>query len=150
MSMKAETKSRLWERWLKRYWEGRNQGTPVPLAEGELKEMVEWAGELEPVFPEAVEVICRGRVPHFGHTSLFWRLEKEKTNIPSRYPEYLVKLLVHLTTDVQMPRYFCGELEKLTEKIIDAGAPATMLHKLCDNLAAIGCARAGELSHKIQ
>jgi hypothetical protein len=72
MTMKAETKGALWERWLKRYWEDRNQGTPVRLADGELKEMVEWAGELEPVFPEAVEVICKGRVPQFEHTSLFW------------------------------------------------------------------------------
>jgi hypothetical protein len=62
----------------------------------------------------------------------------------------LAELLVHLTTGVQMPRYCCGELEKLTEQIITAGAPATILRKLCDNLAAIGCVKAEELSCKIE
>ena len=149
MGMKAESKIGLWERWLRGYWEGRNQGIPVPLADGELKEMVEWVGELEPVFPEAVEVICKGRIPQFEHTTLFWRLEKEDTNITTRYPEDLARLLVYLTTGIQMPRYFCDELAKLTEKIITAGAPAAILRRLCDNLAAIGCVRAGELSSMI-
>lgn len=150
MGMKDETKSGLWQRWLKRYWKDRNQGTPIPLSDGELKEMAEWSGELEPVFTEAVEVICKGCVPHFEHTSLFSRLEKESTNISTRYPRDLAKLLVHLTKDIHMPRYFCGELENLTQKIIAAGVPATILRTLCDNLAAIGCAKAEELSCKIE
>ena len=150
MNMKTETKSGLWKRWLKKYWENRIQGAPVPLADGELKEMAEWAGELEPVFPDAVELICKGRVPQLEHTSLFWRLEKEETNISTRYPEDLARLLVHLTTGVQMPRYFCVELEKLTEEIITAGVPAMILRRLCNNLATIGCDKAEELSCKIE
>jgi hypothetical protein len=150
MRMKSDTLRGLWQRWLKRYWEGRNQGTPVPLTNDEHKNMVEWVGELEPVFPEAVEAICQSRVPPLEHSSLFWRLGKEETEIATRYPEDLARLLVHLTAGLQIPRYFCGELEKLTEKIINAGAPATILRRLCDNLAAIGCFRAGELSSMIE
>lgn len=150
MRMKADTMRGLWDRWLKRYWEGRNQGTPIPLADGELKNMVEWVGELEPVFPEAVEVICEGRVPQFEHSSLFWRLEKKEAKITTNYPDDLARLLIHLTASPQMPRYFCGELEKLTEKIVTAGASATILRRLCDNLAAIGCVRAGKLSSMIK
>jgi len=149
MNMKDETKTGFWKRWLKKYWEDRIQGIPVPLSDGEVKEMAEWGGELESVFPEAVELICRGRVPHFEHTSLFRRLEEEKANISTRYPEDLAKLLVHLTKHVQMPRYFCGELENLTERIITAGASSTIVRKLCDNLIAIGCVRVEELSAKI-
>jgi hypothetical protein len=150
MRMKADTMRGLWDRWLRNYWEGRNQGTPIPLADGELKNMVEWLGELEPVFPEAVEVVCKGRVPQFEYSSLFWRLEKEDTNISARYPEDLARLLLHLTTDGRMPRHFCDELMKLTEQIIIAGASAAILHKLCDNLAAIGCVRAAELNSMIK
>jgi len=145
--MKAETKINLWKRWLKKYWESRNQGVPVPLADDELKEMAEWVGELGPVFPDAVDLICKGRVPQFEHISLFRLVGKN--DIPTRYPEALARLLVHLTS-VQMPRYFCNELEKLTEKLITCGAPATILRRLCNNLAAIGCGRAGELSSKIE
>ena len=150
ISMEMGIKKGLWDRWLKRYWEGRNQGVPVPLSNGEIKEMVEWAGELEPVFPEVVEVVCEGRVPQFEHTSLFWRLEKKESNISNRYPGDLARLLVHLTTGVQMPRYFCATLEKLTDQIITAAAPAPLLLQLCDNLAAIGCVNAGELQQKVR
>ena len=150
MSMKVETKSGLWQRWLKRYWEDRNQGAPVPLVDGEVKEMVEWSGELEPVFPEVVDVIFNGRVSRFvEYTSLFWRLQNKENHIPTRYPEALAKLLIHLTTGVQIPSYLLSELENLTEKIITVGAPATILRRLCDNLAAIGCVRTEELSRKI-
>ena len=100
-----------------------------------------------PVFPDAVDLICKGRVPQFEHISLFRLVGKN--DIPTRYPEALARLLVHLTS-VQMPRYFCNELEKLTEKLITCGAPATILRRLCNNLAAIGCGRAGELSSKIE
>jgi hypothetical protein len=150
MRMKTDIMRKLWDRWLKRYWEGRNEGNPVPLSDNELKKMLEWVGELEPVFPEAVELICKGRIPQFEHCTLFWRLKKEESNITTLFPDDLAKLLVHLTTNLQMPRYFCGDLEKLTEKIITAGAQATVLRRLCDNLAAIGCARAGELNSMIK
>jgi hypothetical protein len=150
MSMKAETKIGLWERWLKKYWEGRNSGTPVPLANDELKEMIEWAGELEPVFPEAVAIICNGRVPQFKDIDLFWRLAQKENNIKNRYPEDLARLLVHLTTGAQMPIYFCGDLEDLTEGLITAGVSAEILRRLCENLATIGCAGAGDFSSKIK
>jgi len=147
MSMKIETKIDLWKRWLKRYWEERNQGIPVPLGDGELIRMVEWASELGCVFPDVVEIICSVPIPKpLNHMALFSRLEKKDTDITKKYPNELARLLIHLTGDTSMPRYFCGELEKLTEKIITSGVQMDLLHSLCDNLAAIGCERAAELS----
>jgi len=134
--MSNEVKKDLWDRWLKSYWQGRNQGIPRMLSDGELRE---WIVELEPVFTEAVEVIRNGRVPHFDHASLFFRLEQEKKDMIARIPEAVARLLVHLTSDAQMPRYFCHELEPLVDQLISAEAPQRLLEKLCENLAVIGC-----------
>jgi hypothetical protein len=148
MNMKLDTKIGLWKRWLKRYWEDRNQGIPVPMADDELKKIVEWSSELGCVFPDVAEIICNGPVPKpIQHTSLFYRLEKKESEIIKRYPDELTRLLIHLTTDTSLPYYFCKELEKLTEKIITAGVQRDLLFILCNNLAAIGCSKASELSH---
>jgi hypothetical protein len=147
--MEPERKTRLWERWLKRYWEGRNQGTPISLSDEELIKMVEWIDELEPLFPEVVEVICSGRIPKFKHTSFFSQLANDKTTITTGYPTDSARLLAYLTTNNQIPIYFCDNLERLTEKLITVQAPTKILRTLCDNLAAIGCPKALMLSHKI-
>jgi hypothetical protein len=149
MGIKNETKIGLWNRWLKSYWVGRYQGIPVPLTNGELLKMVGWVSELEPVFPEVVEIICNGQIPHFEHISLFWRLEKNETNIINQHANDLAKLLECLTSGGHMPEYLCDELQKLTEKLIFAKASAVILRRLCENLATIGCARALELSSMI-
>ncbi|RPI78818.1 MAG: DUF4020 domain-containing protein [Desulfobacteraceae bacterium] len=117
-NMESEKKIGLWKRWLKRYWEDRNQGMPVPLADGELVKMMEWIVELEPVFSEVVEVICNGRIPEFKHTSFFSQMANDKATITTVYPTDSARLLVHLTTGNQIPIYFCDNLEKLTEKLI--------------------------------
>ncbi|OHE23008.1 MAG: hypothetical protein A2X92_09745 [Syntrophus sp. GWC2_56_31] len=147
--MSNEVKKGLWDRWLKSYWQGRNQGIPCLLSNGELCEMVKWVVELEPVFTEAVEGIRNGRVPHFDNTSMFYRLEQEKKDMVKRIPEAVARLLVHLTSDAQMPRYFCHELEPLVDQLISAGAPQRLLEKLCENLAAIGCPNTSNLLNNL-
>ena len=137
MNMQDDAKKALWDRWLKEYWERRNQGVPVPLSHAELVEMVEWAGELEPVFPDVVEVVCAGLVPHIEHSSLFYVLKKEKSHIVSRYPEEMAKFLTRLASDTRMQRYFCTDLELLTERLISAGASAAQWTGYVQQLATV-------------
>jgi len=150
MTMEEETKSGLWKRWLKRYWLDRNQGVPLPLADGELNRMVEWAGELQPVFPEVVDIICSGPIPILDHASAFYRMKKAETGLSVRYPEATCRLLIHLVSRANVPIYFCDDLEELTDQVISSGAPADLLNKLCERLAEIGCPKAGELSRRIR
>jgi len=147
MNMKEEEKKHLWERWLKQYWQERNQGIPVPFSDGELEKTVEWISELEPVFPEAVAVICEGKVPHLEDVQLLYRLKK--TELSDKHPEALTRLLIHLTSDLKMLRRQCSALEILTERLIAAKAPANLLHKLCEQLARAGCRNAESLHGKI-
>jgi hypothetical protein len=148
MNMQAETKKKLWKRWLKRYWQGRNGGVPIPLSDKELETMLEWVTELEPVFPEAVAVMCEGDVPHRGiDIGVLYQLEKAE--IPEKYPEALARLLIHVTSDHEIFRGQYGSLENLTERLILAKAPADLLRKLCEQLARIGCQNAKSLHGKI-
>lgn len=149
MSMSEEIKKELWERWLKRYWVSRNEGVPVPLSDTEIKEMIEWAGELGLVFPEAVEVICKGPVPKIDRVRVFYRMKKKESQISSRYPEALTRFLIHLTKDNDDVRRFCRDLEELTDQAISAGAPTDLLRQLCEQLATIGFNKASELFGKI-
>ncbi len=149
MSMSEEIKKELWERWLKRYWVSRNESVPVPLSDTEIQEMIEWVGELGLVFPEAVEVICRGPVPKIDRVRLFYRMKKKASQISSRYPEAITMLLIHLTKDNDEVRRFCKDLEELTDQAISAGAPTDLLRQLCEQLATIGCDKASELFGKI-
>ena len=148
MNMKEEEKKHLWERWLKRYWQERNQGIPVPFLDKELEIMLEWISELEPVFPEAVEIMCKGDVPHLRiDIGVLYRLTKSK--IPDKHSEALTKLLIHLTSNHEVFRGQCSALENLTERVILAKAPADLLRKLCEQLAQIGCRNAESLHGKI-
>ncbi|MBW2121396.1 MAG: DUF4020 domain-containing protein [Deltaproteobacteria bacterium] len=147
MNVQAEVKKHLWERWLKKYWQGRNQGIPIPFSDRELGKTVEWISELEPVFPEAVAVICEGEVPHLEDVQLFYRLKESE--LPGKYPEALARLLIHLISDHGILRRQCSGLESLTERLIVAKAPANLLHKLCEQLARAGCRNAESLDGKI-
>lgn len=147
--MKPEAVKTIWNRWLKRYWERRLSGVPVPLCDGEVREMARRIDVFEPVFPEAVDLICQGPVPHMDEFMLFHRLAGEKQKIAEQHPAAMAKFLVHLTSDRQMPGYLCKYLEPLTEKLIDARANRPLLKKLCNQLAAIGCNHAGELYNRI-
>jgi len=122
---------------------------PVPLCDGEVREMARRIDVFEPVFPEAVDLICQGPVPHMDEFMLFHRLAGEKQKIAEQHPDAMAKLLVHLTSDKQMVRSLCKHLELLTEILIAASANRSLLKKLCDQLAAIGCNHAGELYNRI-
>ena len=148
MNLKAETKAELWNRWLRKYLVGRNNRIPVPYSGKEQAETVEWLGDLEVVFDEAVEVICTGPVPHFEHTLLFHRMKE--TKIPEDHPEATAKLLVHVTSDGGMLRYHCRDLEEITTRAIAAGASTPVLNALCDQLARVGCPEAATLQESVR
>ncbi len=143
----ADAKTEQWNRWLKRYWKDRNQGVPIPLADGELGRMLEWSAELGSVFPEAVETIRKGPWPSTDQSMLFRYLEERE--LAKQQPEALANLLVWLTSNSQIPNYHCPELEELTEALITRSASKESLRQLCENLARMTCSRAQELHQRI-
>lgn len=147
--MREEAKEHLWKRWLERYWRERTQGIPAPLDASETKVMAEWVLHLRSVFPAAVDWLCNSPPPRLEHTSLFRRLSKG--GYVKEFPGASARLLLHLLSSPGgVPNYHCTELEKLTEQLIDAGAPSEISRQLCEKLAEIGCPRAAELARRIR
>lgn len=97
MTMSDENKKILWNRWLRIYFENRNNGIPRVLTNDDRCEMLEWLVELEPVYDEAVEIICRGEPPK-KTDGRFWYAFMEKKYAQNN-PKSTVKLLVFIMKD---------------------------------------------------
>ena len=127
MGMKEERKRKLWNRWLKCYWQNRLEGVPVPLDSGEVGEMFGWmpyfTGDL---FPEAVALaVCVDRklLPES-----FLIPEINDSDLPQDHPEAVAKLLIHLGG--RESPFHIPEVLELIAKLTDSDIPADLKEKL--------------------
>ena len=119
-----------WERWLKRYWENRLQGVPVPLSEGEVAEMVGWPRCFESLFPDAVDLAVE--MP--GAPLEGWRVlhAMDEGDHWSSYPEATVRLLAYVAEhDASQSAWYHAQplVEKLSSLELSEDA-ATQLDEL--------------------
>ena len=97
-----------WGRWLKRYWENRLQGVPVPLEPGEVETMLGWLPALTEVFPEAVALAIRmPRVPLQHGYGLIDKLGKSDS-LAEKHPREVAQLLIYLG-QCNSPGYMWGD-----------------------------------------
>lgn len=137
----------LWDRWLREYWKGRNQGIPLPIEHNEARWMREWVVHLKPVFPEAVALVLTGPRTRIELSSIL--REIIKNGLADSYPDDTAKLLIHLC-NCGVPPYFCRDLQKITDHLIQAGAETGLLHELCEHLARLGCSDIDQLLGQIK
>lgn len=124
-----------WNSWVKKYWLRRNSGFPHPLNDEEKEEMVRWLIHLEPVFPEAVELICAKPAPH--QMDLYWLLHKMiEKNIVNKYPCEFSRLLEHLLAG--RTEGFRGDINKILESLIQHPDCQPCLIRICDRLTELG------------
>lgn len=142
-SLNETTIKDLWNGWMNRYWSERITGVPVKLSQDEVEEMVYWAAELSPVFPDAVENICASDPPRMENTHIYHDfLEKD---FATKHPVPLTKLLSHLLPNAAEPFRQCGEVEDLVRRLLQTSAPRSQLLQICNELAGLGCPSANEL-----
>ena len=98
--MTEDERHEWWRRWLKRYWEGRLQGVPVALGEGETEPMLEWLPLLSGDFAEAVELATQMPVVPLQRGTLIYDLHKPEL---LRHGEAMARLLIWLGNGV-IPR----------------------------------------------
>jgi hypothetical protein len=147
--MQEDSIKKLWNEWLKIYWQERNIGGPLALESGELEEMINWLIYLKPVFNEAVDILCEspiyvdnGLINSFGVRQL-----GEGKYYSMLYPEALTKLLLHLLKNTSQNQIFhFNYLEKIFRQLIDTGISRNELHKICDQLSRLHCPNALQLS----
>jgi len=92
----SEIAERVWERWLKEYWNLRLLGTPKRLIGKEANKTACWALSVGRYFPEAVSLILKmGDAVSVIDPALFYRIDKKAT--AKNYPEATADLvLLHL------------------------------------------------------
>jgi hypothetical protein len=143
-----DAKANLWQRWLKIYWQERLEGRPLPLSAEETAEMIEWAPELAPVFPEAVGFICRSPYPEFDQSMAYYGLAKSP--LLKEYPDSFAELLYFLAAgEKNRAVYDLDQLYNAVAELVDLIPKHPRLRPLCDELARLGVRDAAELAAKL-
>ena len=108
--MSDSEQQELWNRWLKRYWENRIDGVPLPLNDAETEWMFSWLPQLHSLFAEGVELALR--MPSENAKAFFLIRRLEKGDHWEREPNATTDLLLHVATSKSgVPPYFrWGEL----------------------------------------
>lgn len=137
VSLPKEYTAQLWGKWIKPYWDRRILGIPAPLSPGEAGAMVNWALELESVFPSVVEKIVSGPTPSLERGIFYYRLSQEE--IVKKHPEDVARLLAYLLSGTGSPFYRCSEVKGVFNQIVAVGLPEQKLKPLKEQLIRLGC-----------
>jgi hypothetical protein len=144
-----DAKIHLWQRWLKNYWHERLQGRPLPLSTKESAEMIEWATDLAPVFPEVVDLIRKSPYPDFGRSMVYYGFAKSE--LLKKYPDDFTELLFFLAAgEKHRPVYDLDQFYKAVEQLIELVPQNIRLRSLCDELARLGIPGVAILAAKLE
>ena len=125
----------LWDRWLRKYWENRLNGTPAPMDPSEATIMLCWLPHLHELFPEAVELAVKttNLPPNFA-LAIHPRDIKERAE---SHPEPTARLLIFLE-EKGLPRHPLLGWTELTEKLLNQNLPKHLEHQLKEIRAKFG------------
>ncbi len=124
-----------WNRWLKRYWENRIQGVPIPLSPGEVQGMVDWLPHLPAVFPEAVSVATRMPQNPLELTTMMYSLDK--SNLPEQYPESVATLLTYLGS-LGSAQHVWYKAKEIMGRLLETNISPKLKQKLKELAARLG------------
>lgn len=130
--MESTARQRVWDAWVRRYWNDRLQSVPAPLHEAEIQQMTEWIPYLGDLFPDAVRLIIRATPPRIEHSQVLFELRT--SDLVTRFPEETAELLIFLSAplagyQVDFLRTAAGRLPPL---------PEDLRRRLDDSLARVG------------
>jgi len=104
----------LWDRWLKRYWEGRLQNVPVPLEAEEIKYMLGWLTKLPALFSEATALAVQMPQMPLERFQLVYDLRKSQ--LIEEHPETVLSLLAYLANSGS-PNYIWHGLSEVLDRL---------------------------------
>lgn len=147
-SMKNAARETVWKRWMRDYWSDRTEGVPAPLTDGEASRMVEWALTLEPVFDEAVELVCRVPVRVTLNRELLHSFRRSQ--VLEAETELSARLLLHLLESSDELTYECRFALDIAERLWENGLLDEVATRLCEQLVELGCTSAVNLQRQFQ
>jgi len=133
-----EAAAKIWDRWLKNYWEMRLVGKPKPLSRKEAVEMVDWALSLGARMPDAVQLIIHrmSDLVQFEETSLLYRMHSKQIvkSQPQASAEILLFFLEHSSRPI-----LSNYVPELWKDLKTMGVPEAQLKRIRNALLALGC-----------
>lgn len=130
VDMDEARREKLWEGWLKSYWENRLMGAPSPLEPFEISTMLGWLLRLDKLFPEAVDLAIKMGPPGPLERNLIVR-NINKSDLWENCPESVAKLLVYLG-ECGLPDYEWYEGKDLIDKLLQSNIAQELKAKLED------------------
>lgn len=95
--MEDNEKKVLWNGWLKQFLINRYENKPLALTEEEKKWFMDWLPELGEIFDEAVEIMCKTKMPAQLNSLFLYRLDESELVL--KYPHATIQLLTKLFDD---------------------------------------------------
>ncbi|HEX6703207.1 MAG TPA: DUF4020 domain-containing protein [Albitalea sp.] len=136
--MQPAAKQQLWDSWLRRYWQDRQQGVLAALDETEIRKMLEWLPHLGDAFPAAVSLAVRSPTIRIEHSHLLFELRESE--LVTRYPKETAELLIYLCKCGVGYQAAC--LGTVAERL--AQIPAELRRRVDEALAQAGVLRPAE------
>ena len=133
--METEPQEDLWDRWLRKYWENRLQGTPASLDPSEADTMLNWLPHLHDLFPDAVDLAVQ--VPNLkSEYGAILHLLKSG-GIHEYHTKATARLLVYLANQ-DLPPWTWHEGKELIENLLDRDLPKALKEELKEIPAKLG------------
>ena len=110
-NMNGQQKNKLWNSWLKKYWNNRLGNIPCALNEEEGKSMMGWLPEMGEIYSEAAEMFISG-TPIKKADSFFWHSIEEK-QIMDQYSKETMQIIHYLIEKDTIETYDVHHISKL-------------------------------------
>jgi len=134
--MEQTAKQQLWNSWLRRYWQDRQQGVLAAMDGAEIRKMLEWLPHLGDAFPDAVALAVRSPAIRIEHSHLLYELRESE--LVTQFPAETAELLIYLAScavgyhaaflaevDARLPPIPAQLRSRIDEAFARAGVPST-------------------------
>lgn len=108
-------KTKWWNNWLKHFLDNRKNNKPVLLNESENQELLGILPELDFVFDEAVQIICKGTLPATVD-GILWHYVDEK-QLASKFPQSTAILVTKALNSIESIGYERESIRKIINDI---------------------------------
>jgi hypothetical protein len=131
--LNADAVDAQWTRWMRTYWLGRLDNTPIAFSDDEASALVGWTTNLANSYEEAVEIATRHAV-YLAKADQFVR----ELGTQHKSAEPTGRLLLHVLTGSSPPFWDCGRLEAMVADIKPCLAPDVM-ERIKNEAVRLGC-----------
>lgn len=140
-AMSTESKSALWQRWLRDYWNLRVQGLPLSVTKREAKAMLHWVFEFNDdrdIFLESIEFVKRCPSPGVNETRLMYEINSK--HLICLAPNETLQLIGHALEGTPYPCYQCVDIITALREAVDSDATSDhVINHVKEQLIRLGC-----------